>query len=217
MDDQTIVGLWKAVLARSSDRQGVLLNLIVLGGFGFLVPWRWGYDFFSPPILISYTALAMLFAASTVTDLIRATAPRSPFVAAIGAATLHSVSVLLVIYALGVVAVNLAMQARRFVHPNWELAGAVVVFAAAGALFVASFGATLAVLFSPGVSRNAIRALFAGLLLGIFYGKPRLPAMWQVTIDRQLTTAGMTRSALVGAAVCGVLASGLMFAFRRRK
>jgi hypothetical protein len=201
----------KSLLAPRS----LVINLLVVSAFGILVPWHRGLDLFDPFVIFAYSAIGLLFAASAVTALIALEEPRVSATRAMLWASIYGLAAQALIYALGIAAVNLAYSAPRFLHPNWRLLGAVLVFTFAGGLFLAGFAATLAVLFSASVSRTAVRAIFALLLLGVLYGRHFLPPLWQAAIDRQMTTAGLTRIALVGAAASAVLAAGLLFAHRQ--
>lgn len=212
----SVGGIWKAVILRSVAQRSLLLNLLIVAGFGVLVPWKWGFDFFSPMIIVAYTAVALLIAASTAADVLAASSFDAPFDAAIFVGAFHSVFLLTLIYGLGIVFVNLAIGAPRFLHPNWKLTGAALLFAFCGSLCIAAFAATLVLLFSPTVARNTIRVIFLAILLGVMFGKSRLPADLQFAIDRRLTTPGLTSMALTGSAIALVLAAGIIFAFKKR-
>jgi hypothetical protein len=141
--------------------------------------------------------------------------PQVPVTRAILWASAYGFAAQVLIYGLGIATVNLIYSAPRLLHPNWGLLAAVLLFALAAGMFLAGFAATLAVLFSTPVARTAIRALFALLLLAAVFGHRVVPPLWQAAIDRQMTTAGLTRIALAAAAVCAVLAIGLLFAHRQ--
>ncbi len=213
----SVWGIWKAVILRSIDRRSLLLNLMIVAGFGVLVPWKWGFDFFSPMIIVAYSAVALLIAASTASDILAASGYDPPFESSIFVGAFHSFALLALIYGLGIACVNLALSAPSFLHPNWKLTGAALLFAFCGSLCIAAFAATLVLLFSPAIARNTIRVIFLVMLLAIIFGKSRLPADWQFTIDRHLTTPGLTSLALTSSAIALVLAAGIIFAFKKTR
>ena len=212
------VAAWKSLLRRSGFRRGgtstLMVHLILFGAFGVLVPWMRGLDFFDPIVVFSYSAIAFLFAASAVTQLM--TEDSASARPAVVASALHGWSVLLLVLVLGIATVNYVYRAPRILHPNWELLIASTLFALAGALFIAGLGAMLCVVFSPSVARNVVRFGFLLMLLGFVFAPGRLPVALQAAIDRQLTTEGLTRVGFILAAASTVLAAGLIFALRRR-
>jgi hypothetical protein len=201
-------GAWKALLSARS----LMVNLAVIAAFGIFVPWSRGLDFFDSIVIFSYSAIALLFAASTITDLVRRQS--DSVVSLIGTATLYAWLTLLIIYALGIATVNLTYRAPQLLHPNWKLFGGVLLFSLTGSLFLAAFGALLSILFSPAWARTVVRALFAVVLVGIYFQRQVIPPDWQDAFDRFLTTAGLTRIAFWGAGMFAVLAAGLILALR---
>jgi hypothetical protein len=206
--DSPAVPLWRIL----SSPRPLTINLVLIAAFGCLVPWRRGIDFFDPAVVAGYTAVALLLASSAVTALVSG---RRTVDSAILSAAGYGAVLLAIIYGLGISIVNFTYHPSRMLHPDWPLLGSALLFAFSGGLFVAAAAATLAVLFSPEVSRTAIRAIFAIVLLAAYFGKSRLPPLWSAAIDRQMTTAGLTRIALAGSAVCVVLAAGLLYAHRQ--
>lgn len=209
---------WRTLVWPTGDRskaiRSLVFNLAIIVAFGVVVPWMRGLDFFDPFLLLAYTAIPLLFAASAVTEL-AAGGMRDSAPASILASALHASAVFAVILALGIATVNFAIHQTRLLHPNWSLASGVLLLSFSGSLLLAACGAVLTVIFSASAARNTIRTLFLFILLGILYGPRYLPAMWQAEIDAQMTTEGLTRVACIGAAVAGVLALGLILSLRK--
>ena len=213
---RTTAAAWKSLLKRSGFRRGgtstLIIHLILFAAFGVLVPWMRGLDFFDPIVVFSYSAIAFLFAASAVTQLMSEDSGGAwP---AVAASALHGWSVLVLVQVLGIATVNYVYRAPRILHPNWKLLAASALFALAGALFMASLGAMLSVVFSPSVARNAVRFGFLLMLLAFVFAPGRLPVDLQAAIDRQLTTEGLTRAGFLLSGAVAVLAGGLVYALR---
>ena len=219
MANRSVPAAWHAILQRSGLRRGgtssLLVHLLVIAAFGVLVPYLRGIDFFDPIVIMSYSAIALLMAASAVTMLV-AEDPLSAVTAALASA-LHGFTFLVILYAAGLATVNFVFRAPRFLHPNWKMLGAAVLFGLAGALFIAAFGAMLAVVFSPAAARNVVRFGFLLTLLAWLFLPPRLPIEARVAFESQLTTAGLTRAGFIAAAVCTVLGAGLLYALRPQR
>ena len=219
MPDTLITGTireWRGLLANSGFRRGgtrsLLINLLVIGLFGCFVPWKWGFDFFDAFVMLAYCAIAFLFTASAMTALMTPGVSESPLPARILAAGFHGWSVMAITIALGIATVNFAYHAPRFLHPRWTLAVACLLLGLMGSIMIASIGALLAVIFTPAVSRSAIRVLFVLMLLGANFGRRYLPIDWQVAIEQQLTTEGITRAAWVGSLFAAATSVALVVA-----
>lgn len=210
---------WKALMVSSGFRRGgyrgLLVNLLAVAGFGVLVPWMRGFNFFDPFVIFAYTAIAFLFAASAITSVAGGEQSASLTVSRIFASALYAWLALLVIYGLGILTLNLTFPAPRLLHPNWELLGAATLLAFCGSVLLASLGALLSLLFSEGVARNTIRIGFALVLVAMVYGQRYLPPLWQAAIDQQLTTPGLTRIALIGSAIAAGLAAALILTIHK--
>jgi hypothetical protein len=219
MSDTSIAAIgheWKGLLASSGFRRGgmrsLLLNLLAVAVFGILVPWKWGFDFFDAFVMLAYGAIALVFAASAISALMTPGASKSSLPARIIATGLHGWSVMVITVALGIATVNFVYHAPRFLHPRWTLAAACLLLGLAGSILIASLGALLSILFSPTASRTAIRILFLALLLGANFGRRYLPLDWQVAIEQQLTTPGITRMAWVGSLFAAATSAALIVA-----
>src|SRR5690349_17965114 len=127
---------WRAILARAGIRAGgyrsLILTLLVILAFGVLVPWRRGFDFFDSFVLFIYSAIALLFAASALTDLLASSDGPVRLPPAIVAAALHGWSVLAIVYVLGIATVNATFRAPQLLYPSVKLLGATLLFAFAG-------------------------------------------------------------------------------------
>ena len=217
----TVGQAWRAILARAGVRAGgygsLVLTVLVILAFGVLVPWRRGFDFFDSFLIFAYSAIALLFAASALTDLVASSEAAIPLPPAIIAAAIHGWSVLALIYALGIATVNATFRAPQLFYPSPKLMGATLLFALTASVFVAALAAVLCVLFNPSVARTAMRLLFLLILLGLYFSAKILPPLWQNALDRQLTTPGLTQVGLIGAAISFVLAMGLVLALVRSR
>lgn len=225
MDDQqndvTIGSAWQTLLSRSGFRPGgsksLLVNALVIAAFGVLVPWRRGIDFFDPLVIFVYSAIAVLFAGSAITDLLAANDAGDRPVPAIVASALFGWATAAIIYIAGIVTVNLDYGAKRFLHPSWSLFSSTLLFAFTAALLLAAFAAMLGIVFSPAIARTSIRLLFVLVLIAGYLESNYLSADWQMAVRRQMNTPGLTRIGLIGSAVAVVLAGGLIFALRRSR
>jgi len=217
-NSRSVGAAWKSLLGHSGLRHGggssLMVHLLVIAAFGLLVPWWRGLDFFDPIVVLSYSAIAFLFASAAVTQLMAQDPARA--IPAVIASGLHGWSLLAVTLLLGIATVNLTFRAPRLLHPNWKLLGASLLLALAGALFLAALGAMLSVVFSPSAARNSVRFGFLLVLLGFVVAPGRLPVSMQSAINDQLTTAGLTRLGFVLAGASAVLAAGLLYALRAK-
>lgn len=207
-----IVNEWKRLAVRA--RGSRILNLLLVAFFGVAVPWRYGFDFFDPFVIFAYSAICFLLA-TVITDLMAPGVSESPVEARVIASAAHSWMILIVIQIAGIATVNALFQAPRFLHPNWALAAACLIFALAGSLLTASVGAFLSKLFSPNAARQTLRIGFIVLLLLVVRGPQMLPPLWQASINQQLTTEGLTRVSWIGGAAAGLISLGLLAALRK--
>lgn len=195
-----------------------LINLAFLAGFGVLVPWRKGFSFLDPEIIVLYTCLAMLFVVPAVSGLLAADdgkpAPDAVLFGRVGSAVLYGWGMAVLALLLGLITVNVSNWHGEVLHPGWGVLSAAVLLGLAASIFVGDLGAFLSISFSPGAARMFFRLVFLLLLLGMVFRAYLLPESWQETLTRQMTTEGLTRWSLIGSAVLLVLSGGMVAALR---
>jgi hypothetical protein len=193
-----------------------LVNLFVIVAFGVGVPWRRGFDFFDPVLILLYSLVALLFAAPAITDQIGEESSGPPrMMARIAASALFGWSVFLVIVFLGILTVNIEFRVGRILAPRASVIFAALALSFAASLCVASMGALFAVVLTPMSAKLILRSGFVGLLLFLLFGARFLPPSWQAQIAANLTPRTLVRSAYVAAAILVLFAAGPIAALRK--
>jgi hypothetical protein len=197
---------------RRGGFRGVILNIVVIGAFGVAIPWRKGLDIFDPFIVFAYSLIPLLYVIPAISDLLGGSSGRDfdGVRAKAVASAVYSWMILLIIYVLSIITINLLYR-LRFLHPPWLLMGSAALFGFAVALLAAAATALVAVLFSPGAARSAMRLCVLGVLLMFVLSGRWMPQSWQVWLARQYTVRGLTRFGLIASAVVLVLSAGLLY------
>lgn len=179
----------------------ILLNLAVLLAFGVWVPWRRGFDFLDPVMILAYAMLALLFVAPAAAV---ACAPdsargltRTAMLGRIVAAVAYGWGTAMIILVIALITINATAWHGRAVLPPLKILSSAVLMSLAGSLFVAILGALVTLSFSAGAARNFFRFAFLFLLLALTFSSRFLPAEWKVWLSAQMTTDGLSRLALI--------------------
>lgn len=191
------------------------VNLFVILAFGVGIPWRRGFEFFDPLILLLYTFIALLFSAPAITDVLGSEwASARSVLARVYASAVFGFLVYALIVALGLITVNVQLHARHTLVPALDVLAAAFAMSFAAALAVASVGALLTVVLSPVSAKLMLRAGFVMLLLIVLFGGRFLPTSWAPLIAANLTPRTLTRSAFLVAGLLALFAAGPIFALR---
>ena len=151
--------------------RGAGIHLLVWIAFGVLVPLRKGLDFFDPVILGAYASLGAVFAAP-----VAAYAQEVPSLgraqARILACALYGELMALSMTGGGIASVYLSHRNGAFFPPELISLGEAVGFGAALALCLTTLSVWIALRFSAGAAKAALRLIFLGLLvLFLFRGR----------------------------------------------
>ncbi len=197
-----------------------ILSVGMLIAFGVIIPRRWGFDFLDIRLILAYAFIPMLFVAPAMTSAMREGQParRSTveLYAHVAAIVLYGWVIGLAVMALGLLTVNLIYRPPQVLMPSAGVLPAYVIFSFAAVLFVASFGAYIALLFTPRAALNTLRLGFLVLLGFCYIGVNWLPLSWQVGLAGAFVTDGFMRSAILASACLLVFAGGLLGAMRSR-
>jgi hypothetical protein len=153
---------------------GLAVYLLLLAGFGVLVPWQKGLDFLDPVILIAYSCLGGVFAGPAAVQMF-AEVPRSVRAAVerVAIATVWGEVIVLILLLTGMVTV-------RLTHPGvfpldvQTLVGGVALGAALS-LALSAMAAWLRLAQSPGIARSALRGVYLALLIAFLLRSRWLP------------------------------------------
>ena len=174
--------------------RAVLVHLTIVAIFGVWWPHIRGVDFFDPVFLTAYACLGVLFAGPAAAQAF-AERPQSfaDALVRVGFAVLYGELIALVILTTGIATV--LVERTVPIGPDWIGLAEAAVLGLAGASAMASTAAWIALRFSPGAARQALRILFLALLLLFFFRSRWLPDV----IGRGISLA-------TGAAVLAVFA-----------
>ena len=190
-----------AFLRRVSSRTTLLLNIAILLLFGVLFPWKKGLDFPDPVIITAYCCLGVLFAAPAAAQACAENPPQT-FPAA-GArifwCVVYGEIMALAMLAGGIATFNVAHWLGQFMYPTFSTAAPALALGITGSTAFASAAGAIALRFSAGAARAALRVMFLGLLVLFFFYSRWLPDV-----------------AATGALICLVLSVAILLALRWR-
>lgn len=196
-------------------RQALVIVVIVLG-FGILVPWYKGIAFLDPRLLLAYGCIAMLFAAPASADAAaahRAGGSGDSLIASLARIVAFGWGVTVLILVTGVVTVNVTYWRGDVLKPSYALFFGVLAFSLAAAALVAGTSGMLARRLTANGVRGVIRIVFLAVLL-LFVFSSRLPDRWQLVLAEYSTRRAITRLAWEAAAVCAAAAAVLFILLR---
>ena len=191
------------------------VNLFVLLAFGIAIPWRRGYDFFDPVLILLYCLIALLFSAPAITDLLGTEWTDGHTIRArLVVCCLYGWAAFLAVLVLGIVTVN--FQYRDFgIHvPPIPVLTAALALSFTSSLWVASCAALIAVVLSPTAAKLIIRAAFVFLLFALLFAGRWLSDDWRIAIAAATSTKSLIRIALTASAVLFLAALGPIAALR---
>lgn len=163
-----------------------LFMLVALAAAGTLIPWKFGFLFLDPVIILPYTAIAVLFSSSFVAQGV---------VGQDNEPTIRSMTLGGALYGwlcwvliLGTSFVALASFRNRVVLPPAGMMAALALFAASVAWFSACLAALFAVqVFTVKAARDLMRMGFFFVVLLLLVVPRFLPAAWRTSIAGVLT------------------------------
>jgi hypothetical protein len=175
---------WKALLFRLGvGRPGgfktILVNVAIILLFGVLFPYEKGLDFPDPAIITAYACLGLLLAAPAASQ---ACADRPPqtwnaVLSRIFVAVIYGEIMALAMLAGGITTFNVAHWQGQFMTPDFPTLGPALALGLAGSVAMAAIAAWIALRFSAGAARGAMRVIFLGLLAVFFFYSRSLPEM----------------------------------------
>jgi len=191
------------------------VNLFVLLAFGIAIPWRRGYDFFDPVLILLYCLIALLFSAPAITDLLGTEWTDGHTIRArLYACSLYGWAAFVTVLVLGIVTVNIQYRAFGIHLPPPAVLTAALALSFTASLWVASCAALFAVVLSPTAAKLIIRAAFVFLLFALLFAGRWLPDEWRIAIAAATATRSLIRIALIGSAVLFLAALGPIAALR---
>jgi hypothetical protein len=201
-------------------RQAVVI-LVVVAGFGILVPLYKGFGFLDPRIVAAYACLALLFVAPASAELAAAhdkSAPPAAILARIGLIVAWGWGVTVLILATAIVTLNLVARGGGLLAPPTGFLAAVLIFSLSASIAIAILGAVLARKFSATGVKNILRTGFLAILLLLIFGSRVLPESWQLEIlDHFETRSALGRLAWQSSIACGVIAALLLIPLLRSR
>jgi hypothetical protein len=169
--------LYRVGLIRGQGPRALLLNLAILLVFGFVFPWQKGLGFPDPVIITAYCCLGVLFAAPAAAQACAEYPPQS--FAAAGArifwCVIYGEIMALAMLAGGIATFNVAHWLGQFMYPSLPTVAPALALGLTGSTAFASAAAAIALRFSVGAARVALRMMFLGLLVLFFFYSRWLP------------------------------------------
>jgi hypothetical protein len=164
----------RSLLARMGWR-ALPLHLVLIAAFGVFLPWSKGIEFLDPVMLAAYACLGVVFAAPAAgQSFIERPKSMGQAIARIGIAVVYGEIMALAMLAAGLITVYLRHPLLPIAPDVIGLAGA-NAFGLACSFALAAISGWIAMRFSPGASRLAMRLIFLALLLVFFFRSRWLP------------------------------------------
>ena len=163
--------------ARGAGYRALLLNLAILFVFGFVFPWKKGLDFPDPVIITAYCCLGVLFAAPATAQACAQEPPQT--MAAAGArifwCVVYGEIMAIAMLAGGIATFNVAHWQGQLMLPDFPTLAPALALGLTGSTALCSAAAWIALRFSAGAARGALRVMFLGLLVLFFFYSRWLP------------------------------------------
>lgn len=214
-------------LMRRIGVRGWLGYLLAALLFAYVVPARWGLDFFDVYFLIAYACLPSLFVSPMVADSVldwrstsetEAAGPGRLYAAQVLAAAVFAWLWGLVVLAGGIAVVNLTGRMMRTVLPPTPVLVNAVLLSLGLTLLSAAAVGVLALNSKTAKEAKAFaRRGFLLLLLGVVMWARMGPAELKQSMEGRLTSGRVTYTLLPAAAVCALLGAALIRTGMRRK
>jgi hypothetical protein len=192
-----------------------LVILLVVAGFGILVPLYKGFGFLDPRIIAAYACLALLFVAPASAELAAthgANAPAPAVLARIALIVAWGWGITLLILVTAMVTLNLVARGGSggVLIPPLGFLAAVLTFSLSASIAIAVLGAVLARKFSAAGVKNILRIGFLVILLALIFGSRVLPERVELEITDQFSRrSALTHLAWELSAVFAVIAVAL--------
>jgi hypothetical protein len=153
----------------------ILVHLAIIAVFGVLWPWFRGIDFLDPVLLSAYACLGVLFAGPAAAQAFAAERPQSDADALgrIAVAAIYGEMLAVLILLAGLTTVYTSKHVPF--GPDWIGLAWAVVLGFTGAVAMAAVAGWLALRFSTGMARGALRLIFLALLCLFFFKSRWLP------------------------------------------
>ena len=183
----------------------MLLHLVLIAVFGVLLPWWKGPEFLDPVMSSAYACLGVLFAAPAAAQAFSGGGPRKDgaqttrpqtmpdALLRIGRAVGYGEGLALIFLAAGIITANLTRSGSRRL-PQLDTLAETALLGVAASTAMAAAAAWMALRFSAAFARRGMRFCFLAMLVAYYYWSSRLPEI-----------------ALTGAAICAVIALGLLY------
>ena len=160
-------------------RKILLVTVAIILIFGVLFPFQKGLDFPDPVIITAYACLGLLLAPPAAAQ---ACADRPPqhfpaLLARILMAVVYGEGMALIMLAAGITTFNVAHWQGQFMTPDLPTVGPGLALGLTGSVALATIAAWIAMRFSAGVARGAMRVIFLGLLVAFVFWSRWLPDM----------------------------------------
>jgi hypothetical protein len=175
-------------------------------------------EFMDIRLVLAYAFIPMLFIGPAITSAMR---PGSIARSSTTQLYAHVIAIFLTGWVCGLIVMAMSLATINYVYgppelllPEPGVLPAYAIFSFAAVAFVASFGAYVALLFSPAAALNTLRTGFLLLLLAFYLGSSSLPISWQMTLAGAFTSSGFMRTALTVSAFLLLFAGGLLAAMK---
>ncbi len=178
-------------------KQALVILAVVLV-FGVVVPYYKGLEFLDPVVILVYSCMLLLFVVPASAEIFAPGEPaeRAEIVSRMGMILAYGWGSTVLMLLSGIVTVNLTHWYGRTLLPSPALLGSALLLSLMATLAVISGTALLARRFGAHAAKSLLRFSFLALLLAGGLGFRYLPPEWRMTIDRQMTTAGLIHFSL---------------------
>jgi hypothetical protein len=156
--------------------RAIVVHILVVGIFGVFLPWWMGIQFLDPVTITAYCCLGVMFSAPAAAQAFAGDRPGSvrEAVARIAVTVLYGEIMAVAIVLAGFLTV-LSTHSRALFAPDFLSLGEALALGLSGSLAMAAIAAWVALRFSAGVARMALRIIFLTLLLLLVFRSRSLP------------------------------------------
>jgi hypothetical protein len=156
--------------------RAIIVHLLVVGVFGVFLPWWLGFQFLDPVTITAYCCLGVMFSAPAAAQAFAGERPGSmgEALARIAVTVLYGEIMTAAILLAGFLTFFSNHSSAMFA-PDFLSLGEAGALGLSGSIAMAAIAAWLALRFSAGAARVALRVIFLALLLLLVYRSRSLP------------------------------------------
>jgi len=196
----------RALPLRMGGVSGLLLFAFIVVAFGIYVPWRWGFEFLNPMVLIAYAGVAMLFTGPVAAESFaaihhlaadRPEVRRDALWAKLLCSAAYGAGATTLLLAAGLATVHTGNWRGGPLLPEEAFLASLLLFTWSIALAVASLAARIGVVCSALSTKRILRSGFLLLVLLALMGLRHGPEEWRTRLALELTAERFPRLALI--------------------